>query len=88
GATYSQRRTGFQPGDIGLLYTDGLIERRGDDVQAGIGRVAKVLGAWPMGRPLDDLCAELVASVTDQPQLDDICVLAVSRRGAPGISAQ
>ncbi|MGN6793951.1 MAG: PP2C family protein-serine/threonine phosphatase, partial [Streptosporangiaceae bacterium] len=87
GANYSQRRTGFQPGDIGLLYTDGLIERRGDDVQAGIGRVAKVLGAWPMGRPLDDLCAELVASVTDQPQHDDICVLAVSRRAGPGSDA-
>ena len=81
-AVYTQRRTGFQPGDITLLYTDGLVERRGEDIQDGIGRVAEHLRAWRDGRPLDDLCAELVASVWDQPQLDDICVLAVSRRAA------
>ena len=78
-ATYSQRRTRFQPGDIALLYTDGLIERRGDDIRAGIARVEEHLRAWRSGRALDDLCAELVASVAAQPQLDDICVLAVSR---------
>ncbi|HEX6930526.1 MAG TPA: SpoIIE family protein phosphatase [Streptosporangiaceae bacterium] len=78
-ATYTQRRARFEPGDIALLYTDGLIERRGDDVQNGICRVADHLRAWPDGGPLEDLCAELVASVAGQPQLDDICVLAVSR---------
>ena len=79
-ATYAQRRTRFAPGDITLLYTDGLIERRGSDIQAGIDRVGAHLQAWQSGGQLDDLCAELVASVADQPQLDDICVLAVSRR--------
>ncbi len=84
-AAYTQRRTRFEPGDITLLYTDGLVERRGDDIQNGIGRVGERLRAWPAGRPLDDLCAELVASVAGQPQLDDICVLAVSRSDAgPG----
>jgi serine phosphatase RsbU (regulator of sigma subunit) len=80
-AAYTQRRTRFEPGDIALLYTDGLIERRGEDIQNGISRVGDHLRGWPGGRPLDDLCAELVASVAGQPQLDDICVLAVSRLG-------
>jgi serine phosphatase RsbU (regulator of sigma subunit)/integral membrane sensor domain MASE1 len=79
-ATYSQRRTRFRPGDVALLYTDGLIERRGADIQAGIDRVGAHLQAWRTGGPLDELCAELVDSVVDRPQLDDICVLAVSRR--------
>ena len=81
-ATYAQRRTRFQPGDIALLYTDGLVERRGEDIRAGIARVEEHLRAWQPGRALDDLCAELVASVAGQPQLDDICVLAVSRIAA------
>ncbi|HKR67792.1 MAG TPA: SpoIIE family protein phosphatase [Streptosporangiaceae bacterium] len=79
-ATYTQLRTRFHPGDIALLYTDGLVESRGDDIQLGIERIAAHLRAWEAGRPLDELCAQLVASVADQPQLDDICVLAVSRR--------
>ena len=83
-AAYTQRRTRFEPGDITLLYTDGLIERRGEDIQDGISRVGDHLSAWPAGRPLDDLCAELVASVAGQPQLDDICVLAVSRPPGQG----
>jgi serine phosphatase RsbU (regulator of sigma subunit) len=81
-ATYSQRRTRFQPGDIALLYTDGLVERRGEDIRAGIARAEEHLRAWRPGQALDDLCAELVASVAGQPQLDDICVLAVSRIAA------
>jgi stage II sporulation SpoE-like protein len=67
-----------------LLYTDGLIERRGDDIENGIGRVGDHLRAWPGGRPLEDLCAELVASLAGQPQLDDICVLAVSGAARQG----
>ncbi len=52
-AVYIQRRTRFQPGDITLLYTDGLIERRGEDILLGIGRVAEQLRGWRDGRPLD-----------------------------------
>jgi len=76
---YTQGQTGFDVGDIMLMYTDGLIERRGEDLEEGITRVAERLQAWQPGAPLGSLCDELIACVGAEPQLDDMCVLAVSR---------
>jgi serine phosphatase RsbU (regulator of sigma subunit)/integral membrane sensor domain MASE1 len=77
---YPQHQTSFGPGDIMLMYTDGLIERRGEDPQEGIDRVRQQLEDWEPGVALNAFCARLVSSLADQPQLDDMCVLAVSRR--------
>ena len=76
---YTQVQTGFEVGDIMLMYTDGLIERRGEDLEQGIARVAERLQAWQPGAPLDSFCEELIASLRADPQLDDMCVLAVAR---------
>jgi serine phosphatase RsbU (regulator of sigma subunit) len=78
-AQYSQGQTGFEVGDIMLMYTDGLIERRGEDLEDGINRVAERLRAWPPGVPLGRLCDDLIACLGAEPQLDDMCVLAVAR---------
>lgn len=78
---YTQDQTGFEVGDILLMYTDGLIERRGEDLTEGIDRIAELLRAWQPGAPLSSLCDELIASLSAEPQLDDMCVLAVSRPG-------
>jgi len=78
---YTQGQTGFDVGDIMLMYTDGLIERRGEDLEEGIARVAERLQAWPPGVPLGRLCDELIACLGAEPQLDDMCVLAVRRLG-------
>ena len=78
---YTQGQTGFDVGDIMLMYTDGLIERRGEDLEEGIARAAERLQAWQPGAPLGSFCDELIASLAAEPQLDDMCVLAVSRPG-------
>jgi serine phosphatase RsbU (regulator of sigma subunit) len=78
---YTQGQTGFDVGDIMLMYTDGLIERRGEDLTEGITRVAERLQAWQPGTPLGSLCDQLIASLATEPQLDDMCVLAVTRLG-------
>jgi serine phosphatase RsbU (regulator of sigma subunit)/integral membrane sensor domain MASE1 len=76
---YSQNQVGLDAGDIVLLYTDGLIERRGEDLAEGIARVVEHLRCWRSGMPLGRLCDRLVDSLATEPQLDDMCVLAVSR---------
>ncbi len=83
-AAYTQGQTGLGVGDILLMYTDGLVERRGEDIVEGIARVAEHLQSWRPGVPLDDLCDHLVSSLTVEPQRDDVCVLAV---GLPPPSA-
>jgi len=78
-AAYTQSQTDFGVGDILLMYTDGLVERRGEDIADGITRVTEHLEAWRSGAPLDDLCDHLVSSLAEEPQRDDVCVLAISR---------
>jgi len=78
---YTQGQTSFDVGDIILIYTDGLIERRGEDLTEGIARVAQRLQEWQPGAPLGSLCNELIESLAAEPQLDDMCVLAVTRAG-------
>jgi serine phosphatase RsbU (regulator of sigma subunit)/integral membrane sensor domain MASE1 len=80
-AQYTEGQTSFDAGDIMLMYTDGLIERRGEDLTEGIARVAERLQTWQPGAPLGSRCDELIASLAAQPQLDDMCVLAVTRLG-------
>ncbi len=84
---YTQGQTGFDVGDIMLMYTDGLIERRGEDLTEGIARVAERLKACQPGAPLSSFCDELIASLAVEPQLDDMCVLAVTRLGPDRVSA-
>jgi serine phosphatase RsbU (regulator of sigma subunit)/integral membrane sensor domain MASE1 len=83
---YTEGQTAFDVGDIMLMYTDGLIERRGEDLTEGIARVAERLQAWPPGAPLGTRCDELIASLAAEPQLDDMCVLAVTRLSTDRLS--
>jgi len=64
-----------------VLYSDGLIERRGEQLDLGMGRLRDVLRDAPSGHPealADRLLAELVGEV---PQDDDVAVLCL--RAAP-----
>lgn len=59
-----------------LLYTDGLVERRGSDIEAGVERLVVALrdvGHWPLERLCDELLARLVQSEND----DDVALLAM-----------
>lgn len=66
----------LQPGETVLLYSDGLIEVRGEDITEGMDRLrAEVL----TGRTLEELADDLVAGLGTQTREDDVCILALRR---------
>lgn len=66
------------PGDAYLLYTDGLVETRDQDIDSGIARLVDLLGPQPRlrERALHRLASQLVLDGQD----DDVTLLAVHRR--------
>ena len=74
----SQRSVQFCPGDTVVVFTDGLIERRDEDISTGQQRVIDALPG--LARP--DLAAalnELGEALTDPSRNDDVAALAARR---------
>ena len=74
-ATYSLGSADLKPGDIVLLYTDGLVERRGRDITDGLD--ALLSAGTAVGCPTT---AEVVDSVLTRlapPGHDDVCLVAI-----------
>ena len=63
------------PGATVLLYTDGLIERRGEDIDIGIERLRATLTAVGAA-PLDQVCDEVLSRLGGDAE-DDVALLAV-----------
>jgi serine phosphatase RsbU (regulator of sigma subunit) len=76
-ADYAERTLAVAPGDILVLYTDGLVERRGVDLAAGIARAAQMVGRWGSGDALGGDCAALLEALAPRPRADDVCLVAV-----------
>ncbi|MFE4588634.1 SpoIIE family protein phosphatase [Streptomyces laurentii] len=60
-------------GGLLVLYTDGLIESRERDLDQGMARIARTLSN--PARPLDALCAGLLAGLPEGPGQDDVAML-------------
>lgn len=60
-----------------MLYTDGLIERRGESLLTGLNRLARVAGT--VEKDLEAFCDRLLAEMTSAAS-DDVAVVAVRRR--------
>ena len=59
-----------------LLYTDGLVERRGQNLDEGLGRLREALSELgPL--PLDDLCDALLSRLLPEVNDDDVALVAV-----------
>lgn len=69
------------PASTLLLFTDGLIERRGQDIDAGLEKLAAC--AAPLATaPLEELCDALMPR--QQTYDDDVVLLALRVPGTPG----
>ncbi len=64
------------PGTLVLLYTDGLIERRGEDLESALARLRETLAGCSMGaaRCLDELAETYGAEMVP----DDVAMLAMA----------
>lgn len=75
-----ERETMLRCGATLVLYTDGLVERRGQSLDAGIDlllRTADRLGHLPLDRFCDELLAELLPADAE----DDVALVAVRLHG-------
>lgn len=79
-ATYTEGQVMLEPGDILVMYTDGLIERRGRDIETGITQAQKLIADWRPDGVLADACRHLTESLALPPRDDDVCVIAVRPR--------
>ncbi|OIJ66561.1 PP2C family protein-serine/threonine phosphatase [Streptomyces mangrovisoli] len=72
-----QARAGFVEGATLVLYTDGLVERRGEDIDTGIGRLAEAL-ARHCGTDPEALADALLKDLLpDTGATDDTALIAV-----------
>jgi len=69
------------PGSTVLLYTDGLVERRGSTLDEGMARLTAAVRALT-GRSLDELCDALLERMLEGTPQDDVALVAV-RVAAP-----
>jgi serine phosphatase RsbU (regulator of sigma subunit) len=79
--TYFSREIPLQPGDLLLMYTDGLAEARSGEQLFGEDRIGGMLRRDP-GEEVTHLCKSLLESARDfspEPLSDDIAILAIRR---------
>jgi Stage II sporulation protein E (SpoIIE) len=72
-----------EDGSLLVLYTDGLVEKRTQDIDVGINRLRDIFTAGTVELPLEDLCRATLAGVYADQQRDDIAVLIARLRSIP-----
>jgi PAS domain S-box-containing protein len=72
-----QARISYSPGDCLVLYTDGLVERRGEDIDESIARLTRALA--PCGRLDAEQVADTVLAQLDASEggPDDIALVVI-----------
>jgi PAS domain S-box-containing protein len=74
--TMHEHRVDLEPGAMLVLYTDGLVERRGESIDTGFERLRRACEVGP-AEP-HELCEFLLATVRAEPTDDDIAIVAVA----------
>ncbi|MFJ3230893.1 PP2C family protein-serine/threonine phosphatase [Streptomyces sp. NPDC086787] len=83
-ASYPTTEVDHVPGSVLVLYTDGLIESPGVDIEDALAELGELLGRIGDG-PLEPLADELVRqSAGARERVDDVALLLLRARGAGG----
>jgi serine phosphatase RsbU (regulator of sigma subunit) len=72
----TDNRSTILPGSTLLLFTDGLVERRDEDLDIGLKRLGDAASRH-RGRPLDTFLDAVLAELLEPSLRDDVAVLAV-----------
>lgn len=70
-------------GSVLVLYTDGLVENRGQDIDDGLARLRGVFDAAALFRPLEELAKATLDGAYADHDRDDIAVLIARLRRLP-----
>ena len=71
----SSRTFEIEDGSLFVLYTDGLVESRGRDIDDGLKRLQSVFDAESAAGSMEDLCKAMLAGAYSDQHRDDIAVL-------------
>ena len=72
-ARFPVTRARLGEGEMIVLYTDGLVERRGETIGDGIARLEGTIRKLAASATLD--CGAVVDAVASDPQDDDSCLV-------------
>jgi len=75
GASYSSTTVDVPKGATLLFFTDGLVERRGENLDVGLARLASVAAAAP--EDLEDFITKVCEELTAETDDDDVAMLAL-----------
>ncbi|SEG93402.1 Serine phosphatase RsbU, regulator of sigma subunit [Nonomuraea solani] len=73
---YGMTRTPLEPGDLLVLYTDGIVERRGHDLDTGMNALVQAAGSCTADDP-EEVISCLLRRMGGESAEDDVCVIAV-----------
>jgi anti-sigma regulatory factor (Ser/Thr protein kinase) len=83
GAAIESREFTVEDGSLFVIYTDGLVESRGRDIDDGLARLRGIFGPEAHDRPMEDLAKATLDGVYDDEHRDDIAVLIARLRRLP-----
>jgi serine phosphatase RsbU (regulator of sigma subunit)/anti-sigma regulatory factor (Ser/Thr protein kinase) len=72
---YEESGVALEPGSTVLLYTDGLVERRGESIDTGLERLRAAVAEFP--QEPEALCDRLLERLVEADLADDVALLAV-----------
>ncbi len=79
-ANYRENKLHVGAGDILVMYTDGLVEKHGMDIESGMARAQEIIAGWDADTIID-YCAVLQDDLAPRPRADDVCIIAVRFSG-------
>ena len=83
GGAITSRVFEVEDGSVFVIYTDGLVENRGRDIDDGLERLREVFGPDSAVRPMEELAKATLGGVYADHHRDDIAVLIARLRRLP-----